>query len=95
MTLHVCPHCHQPGVSSSQKLSSLFFAPAECRLCHKRSTLYFANGLRAMIAWVVLTWLFIGIALYQRFWLSLLGTVPALFFAVDKYLLGAPLLRVD
>ena len=95
MTLHACPHCHQPGVSSSQKLNSLFFAPAECQLCRKRSTLYYANGLRAMIAWVLLSWLFIGIALYQGIWLYMLGSVPALLFAVDKYLLNAPMLRVD
>ena len=95
MSLHVCPHCLQPGVSSRQKLNSLFFAPAVCRLCRKRSTLYYANGLRVMIAWVLLSWLFIGIALYQGIWLYMLGSVPALLFAVDKYLLNAPMLRVD
>lgn len=95
MTLHACPHCHQSGVSSSQKLNSLFFAPAVCQLCGKRSSLYYPNGLRAMIAWVLLSWLFIGIALYQGVWLYMLGSVPALFFAVDKYLLNAPLLRVE
>ncbi|MGV3591296.1 MAG: hypothetical protein ACO1PZ_06370 [Gammaproteobacteria bacterium] len=76
-------------------MNSLFFAPAECQLCRKRSTLYYANGLRAMIAWVLLSWLFIGIALYQGIWLYMLGSVPALLFAVDKYLLNAPMLRVD
>lgn len=95
MTLHACPHCHQRGVSSSQKLNSLFFAAAECRLCGKRSSLHYVNGLRAMIAWVLLSWLFIGVALYQELWLYLLGSVPALVFAVDKYLLNAPLLKVE
>jgi hypothetical protein len=95
MALHACPHCHQPGVSSSQKLNSLFFAPAECQLCRKRSYLHYVHGLRAMIAWVVLSWLFIGIALYQNLWIYLLGTIPALLFAVDKFLLSAPLQRLN
>jgi hypothetical protein len=95
MTLHACPHCHQPGVSSSQKLNSLLFVPAGCGLCGKRSCLHYVHGLRAMIAWVVLSWLFIGIALYQGLWIYLFGTIPALLFAVDKFLLNAPLLRVD
>jgi len=95
MTFHECPHCHQRGVSTFHKLNSLFFAPATCRLCGRRSSLSYQNGLRAMIAWVLLSWLFIGIALYQELWLYLLGTVPALLFAVDKFLVNAPLLRAD
>lgn len=94
MSLHVCPHCLQPGVSSSQKLNSLFFAPARCRLCRKHSSLHYVHGLRAMIAWVLLTWLFIGVTLYQGLWIYLLGTIPAMLFAIDKYLLNAPLLPV-
>jgi hypothetical protein len=95
MALHACPHCLQPGVSSLQKLNSLFFATAECQLCNKRSYLHYVHGLRAMIAWVVLSWLFIGIALYQNLWIYLFGTIPALLFAVDKFLLNAPLQRIN
>ena len=95
MSLHVCPHCLQPGVSSSQKLNSLFFAPASCRLCGKLSSLHYVNGMRAMIAWVVLTWLFIGIALFQGLWFYLAGTIPAMLFAIDRFLLSAPLLPVN
>jgi hypothetical protein len=95
MALHACPHCLQPGVSSLQKLSSLVFTPAQCRLCRKRSYLHYAHGLRAMIAWVLLTWLFIGIALFQGMSIYLIGTVPALLLAVDKYLLHAPLVARD
>jgi hypothetical protein len=94
MRLHECPHCLQPGVSSSQKLSSLFLAPATCRLCRKRSGLHYVHGLRAMIAWVLLSWLFIGVTLYQGLWIYLLGTIPAMLFAIDKFLLGARLLPV-
>jgi hypothetical protein len=95
MTLHACPHCHQPGVSSNSKLNSLFFAPARCQLCRKYSYLHFEHGLRAMIAWVLLSWLFIGIAIYQHMSIYLIGTVPALLLAVDKYLLNAPLRAVE
>jgi hypothetical protein len=95
MALHVCPHCLQPGVSSLQKLNSLFLAPARCARCDKRSSLDFQNGLRAMIAWVVLSWIFIGIAMYERMPLYLLGTIPALLFAVDKFIMSAPLRRID
>lgn len=91
MSLHVCPHCHQPGVSTFQKLSSLCFRPASCQRCDRQSGLHYVHGLRAMITWVLLTWLFIGIALFQGFWIYLAGTIPAMLFAVDKYLLNAPL----
>lgn len=95
MSLHACPHCHRPGVSSLQKITSLFFTPARCRLCDKRSYLHYAHGLRAMIVWVVLSWLFIGIALYQHMSIYLIGTFPALILAVDKFLLNAPLICTD
>ncbi len=95
MTLYACPHCLQPGVSSFHKLNSLFFAPARCQLCRKYSYLHYAHGLRAMIAWVLLSWLFIGVALFQSMSIYLIGTAPALLLAVDKYLLNAPLSAVE
>jgi hypothetical protein len=95
MSLHVCPHCLKPGVSSSQKLNSYFFAPAECRLCHRRSYLHYTHGVRAMVVWVCLTWIFIGIAIFQQMPMYLIGTFPAMLLAVDNYMLRAPLLGLD
>ena len=95
MALHVCPHCHQPGVSSTEKIHSLFLRPARCQLCHKISYLHYTHGLRAMIVWVLFSWVFIGVALYQNVWIFLIGTIPALFLAVDKFILSAPLRAID
>lgn len=88
--MHECPHCQHPGITSLQKLCSLF-TPAACRLCGRRSFLHLRQGLLAFITWVLLSWLFIGIALYQRQTLYLIGTIPALLLAVDKFMLRAPL----
>jgi uncharacterized protein (DUF983 family) len=95
MALHTCPHCHQGGVSSAAKLHSLLFTPAICQLCRKRSYVHYTHGLRAMIVWVMFSWVFIGVALYQNVWIFLIGTIPALFLAVDKFILGAPLRAVE
>lgn len=95
MALHVCPYCHQPGVSSVDKIHSLLLRPAACRLCRKSSYLHYSHGLRAMIVWVLFSWVFIGVALYQGVWIFLIGTIPALLLAVDKFILNAPLRRVE
>lgn len=95
MALHICPHCHQPGVSSAEKVHSLLFKAARCQLCRKSSYLHYTHGLRAMIVWVLFSWVFIGVALYQNVWIFLIGTIPALFLAVDKFILTAPLRTLD
>ena len=95
MTLHACPHCHQNGVSTLDKIHSLFLVPARCRVCRKACYLHYTHGLRAMIVWVIFSWVFIGIALYQDEWIYLVGTIPALFLAVDKFILTAPLRPLD
>jgi hypothetical protein len=40
---------------------------------------------------VILTWIFIGIALYQHLSIYLIGAAPALLFAIDKCMLSVPL----
>lgn len=92
--MHPCPHCQQEGISSLQKLCSVSFAPAVCRLCRQHSYLHIVHGLYALIMWIMLTWVFIGVALYQQMSIYLIGTVPAFFLAVDRYMLKAPLQRV-
>ncbi len=95
MSLHVCPHCLQPGVSSLDKVHSLLLRPARCQVCRKLCYLPYTHGLRAMIVWVIFSWIFIGVALYQDVWIYLVGTIPALFLAVDKFILSAPLRPLD
>lgn len=93
--MHLCPHCHQPGIATMQKLLSVSFAPATCSLCGRRAYLHVVHGLHAMIAWVLLTWGFIGVALWQGMSIYLIGTVPAFFFAMDKWMLSAPMRACD
>jgi hypothetical protein len=89
--MHTCPHCQQKGISTLQKLTSVSFAPAVCQLCSKPSYLHVLHGLYALIIWIMLTWVFIGVALFLKMSIFLIGTVPALFLAVDMYMLKAPL----
>jgi hypothetical protein len=39
----------------------------------------------------MLTWVIIGVALLQSMSIYLVGTVPALVFAVDNWMLSAPM----
>lgn len=89
--MHSCPYCRKPGISSLQKFCSVFTVPAACGVCSRRSYLHYNHGVRAMVVWVVLTWIFIGIAIFQQTPIYLIGTFPALVFAIDKYILRAPL----
>jgi hypothetical protein len=49
------------------------------------------HGLLALITWIMLTWVFIGVALFLQKSFYLIGTIPALVFAVDKCMLTAPM----
>ena len=95
MSMHLCPYCGKPGITTAQKLGSVCFGPAICQLCNRRSAMPYVHGIRAMIFWVVVTWIFIGVAIFERMSIYLIGTVPALLIAVDKYMLNAPLQRVE
>jgi hypothetical protein len=89
--MHLCPHCQQPGITTLHKLLSVSFAPATCSVCGGLSYLHIIHGLYALIAWIMLTWVFIGVALWQGMSIYLIGTVPALFLAIDKFMLSAPM----
>lgn len=89
--MYQCPHCQEKGITSWQKLTSVSFAPATCQLCHKRSYLHVMHGLIALTFWIVLTWVFIGIAWMSRSSFFLIGTFPAMYLAVNRFMLGAPL----
>jgi hypothetical protein len=69
--------------------------PAVCALCGKRSALPYVYGIRAMVFWVIVTWVFIGIAIFERMSIYLVGTIPAMLIAVDRFMMNAPLHGVD
>ncbi|MDT8399149.1 MAG: hypothetical protein RQ899_11090 [Pseudomonadales bacterium] len=66
-------------------------APARCSFCEQKSSIHVVYGLLAMTTWIVITWVFIGLSYMSRSSFFLLGTLPALVLAVNKYLLQAPL----
>lgn len=88
---HECPHCHEKRISSYQKIFSVSFSPAICPHCHQPSHVHIVNGLITLTAWIILTWLFIGLAIMAKMSFFLLGTIPAMIVCVNKYLLKAPL----
>lgn len=92
--MYPCPHCRKDGIPTLHKLLSVSFAPATCTLCGRRAYLHIVHGLQALVAWVMLTWVFIGVALWQSMSIYLIGTIPAFFVAVDKFMLGAPMRAV-
>ena len=91
--MHQCPHCHEEGISSYQKIFSVSFSPAACGVCGKLSKVPVVHGLMALTAWIILTWVFIALSIMAQMSFFLLGTIPAWVFAVRKYLLAAPLAR--
>lgn len=89
--MHTCPHCKEPGIRTSDKLVSVAFAPATCTLCGQRSYLHIIHALIALMMWIILTWIFIGLALYQQMSIYLIGTIPSFILAIDKGMLNAPM----
>lgn len=89
--LHECPHCHEKLITSYQKLFSVSFSPATCPRCGKESIVPIVHGLITLTAWIILTWVFIGLAILVGMSFFLLGTIPAFIFCVNRYLLTAPL----
>ncbi len=89
--MHKCPHCQREGISSLQKAFSVCFTPAICEFCREPSYIHVIYGLCAMTTWIVITWVFIGLSYMAKSSFFLLGTVPAMVLAVNKFLLQAPL----
>lgn len=89
--LHECPHCHEKQISSYQKMFSVSFSPVVCPVCKKESHVHIVQGLMMLTAWIILTWVFIGLAIMAGMSFFLLGTIPAFIVCVDRYLLKAPL----
>lgn len=92
--MYLCPHCQKPGITSIQKLCSVSYTPATCSYCHRKSYLNIDTAIRALVTWVILTWIFIGVALYEQMAIYMVGTIPALLLSVDKHMLKAELHRL-
>ena len=90
--LHECPHCHEKQITSYQKIFSVAFSPAICPVCNEESIVPIVHGLITLTVWIILTWVFIGLAIMAGMSFFLLGTIPAFVFCVDRYLLLAPLI---
>lgn len=93
--MHECPHCRKESISSWQKVLSVTFLPAKCSQCRGESHIHVMYGLVALTSWIVLTWICIGLAYMTRQSIFLLGSIPALYFAVYKYLLRAPMIAAS
>ena len=93
--MHLCPHCHQPVFSDWQKLTRLWLRPRVCPLCQKAAFLPVRHVIVALMGWTALSWGLIGMALYTRNVLFLLGIVLAGFFAADLWIRKAPLQMFD
>lgn len=92
---HECPHCHEKVISSYQKIFSVSFSPAICPHCKKQSNVPIVHGLITLTAWIILTWVFIGLSIMAEMSFFLLGTIPSLVVCIDKYLLKAPLVAAQ
>jgi len=90
-SLHECPHCHEKKITSYQKVFSVFFSPVVCPECKQQSSVPIVQGLMTLTAWMILTWIFIGLAIMAGMSFFLLGTIPAFIVCVDRYLVNGPL----
>ena len=90
--LNECPSCHEHSISNYQKIFSVSFSPASCPQCNKQSYVPIVHGLMTLTAWMILTWVFIGLAIMAGMSFFLLGTIPALIVCIDRYLIKAPLI---
>lgn len=93
--MHKCPHCQQAEISSWQKTISVFFGPAICSECHEKSYVHIIYALLALGTWIVLTWVFIGLSYLSGASFFLLGTIPAMVLAFNKFILRAPLTSIS
>lgn len=93
--MHNCPNCQQPAFTDWQKLLQLWVRPRYCGVCHKAAYLPVRHIVVALVMWTLLSWALIGMALYTRNVLFLLGIVVAGFFAIDLWIRKAPLQPFD
>ncbi|MAM69910.1 MAG: hypothetical protein CMP91_02025 [Gammaproteobacteria bacterium] len=93
--MHECPHCKRESISSLQKILAISPIQATCTVCQQKSYIHIIYGLVALTVWIVMTWMLIGLAYWFQMSFLLFGTLPALVIAIDRYLIQAPLLKVQ
>ncbi len=93
--MHECPHCHQESISTLQKLLAISPLQVSCNSCKQSSHINTVYALVALTAWIIMTWLLIALAYWFQMSFLLLGSIPAMVIAVDRYLIRAPLTKVQ
>lgn len=93
--MHECPHCHQESISNLQKLLAISPMRARCKACQQYSYIYNTYALIALTVWIIMTWVLIALAYWFQMSFLLFGSIPAMVIAVDRYLLRAPLSKVQ
>jgi uncharacterized membrane protein SpoIIM required for sporulation len=68
--------------------------PVQCSACGQFSFLHAAHALKGLTFWIVVTWIFIALTWFSRSSFLLLGTFPALFLAINYFILGAPMRKI-
>ena len=89
-----CPHCEEKTIGNWEKLWSITVSPVQCPACGRYSFLHAAHALKGLTFWVVVTWIFIALAWYSQQAFLLLGSVPAFYLAVNRFMLEAPMQRL-
>ena len=89
--MQACPHCQKKTITNWEKLWSVTVTPIQCSACHQFSFLHAGHALKGLAFWIIVTWLFIGLTWYSRQTFLLLGTIPAMFLAINHFILGAPM----
>lgn len=93
--MHECPHCHQESISTLQKLLAISPLQLSCKACQQHSYIHNVYALEALTVWIVMTWLLIALAYWFQMSFLLFGSIPAMVIAVDRYLVKAPLSKVQ
>ncbi len=89
--MHECPHCHQESISTLQKLLAISPMRVCCGACQQYSYIHNTYALVALTVWIIMTWILIALAYWFQMSFLLLGSIPAMIIAVDRYLIRAPL----
>lgn len=89
--MQACPHCQQKTITNWAKLWSVTVNPVRCSACCKYSFLHAVHALKGLVFWIAISWLFIALTWFSQQVFLLLGTFPAMFYAVNHFMLGAPM----
>lgn len=89
--MQLCPHCNERTISNWKKLWSVTVTPVQCSACKQFSYLHAGHALKGLTFWIGVSWVFIGLALYAKATFLLLGSFPALYLAINYFMLQAPM----